>query len=133
MKKSNRYSHDNPFYEHLADDPFYLFLSKESFLFDKPHYHESLEIIYLIRGKTTVYLSGFTRDLEEGDIFICNKKLMHFYKNYDPDTLALCVVLSNKYSHDLREQRADLSTTANVVRLQGQDVFGGLRLYQFAF
>lgn len=103
MKTTKKYTNENPLYEHYADDPFYLFFSKESFLYDEPHYHESMEIIYLLRGKATVYLSGYTRDLEAGDIFICNKKLMHFYNNQTTDTLALCLVLSNKYTHDLRE------------------------------
>ena len=92
-----------PFYEHFADDPFYLFLSKETFLFDEPHYHESIELTYIVRGKTTVHLNGSAHDLSEGDIFLCNKQHVHFYENYDHDKLALCVVLSNKYTHDFRE------------------------------
>ena len=101
--KQKNISNDNPFYEHLADDPFYLFLSKEDFLFDEPHYHESIEITYIIRGKTTVHLSGQSRVLEAGDIFISNRQQAHFYENYDNNKLALCVLLSTKYTHDFRE------------------------------
>ena len=94
---------DNSLYEHFADDPFYLFLKKETFLLDEPHYHESLEIIYLIKGKTVVHLNGTAHPLSEGEIFVCNRQQVHFYENFDCDTLAFCVVLSNKYTHDFRQ------------------------------
>ena len=100
LKKSNN---NAPVYEHYADDPFYLFLKKETFLFDEPHYHESVELIYMIRGKAKAHLSGETREISEGDIFICNKQQVHFYENYPSEKLAFCVVLSNKYTHDFRE------------------------------
>ena len=103
MTNINVSSHENSLYEHFADDPFYLFLKKETFLLDEPHYHESLEIIYLIRGKTIVHLSGGTHPLSEGEIFVCNRQQVHFYENFDCDTLAFCVVLSNKYTHDFRQ------------------------------
>ena len=103
MTNANTQSQENYLYEHFADDPFYLFLKKETFLLDEPHYHESLEIIYLIRGKTVVHLSGATHPLSEGEIFICNRQQVHFYENFDCDTLAFCVVLSNKYTHDFRQ------------------------------
>lgn len=92
-----------PFYENFADDPFYLFLSKETFLFDEPHYHESIELTYIIHGKTTVHLNGTEYDLTEGDIFLCNRQHVHFYENDAQEKLAFCVVLSNKYTHDFRE------------------------------
>lgn len=92
-----------PFYENLADDPFYLFLKKETFLFDEPHYHESIELTYIIQGKTTVHLNGTAYDLSEGDIFLCNRQNVHFYENDTGEKLALCVVLSNKYTHDFRQ------------------------------
>ena len=70
---------------------------------DEPHYHESLEIIYLIRGKTVVHLNGTTHPLSEGEIFICNRHQVHFYENFDPDLFIFGVVLSNKYTHDFRQ------------------------------
>ena len=103
MNSTNTPTYENYLYEHFADDPFYLFLKKETFLLDEPHYHESLEIIYLIRGKTVVHLSGATHPLSEGEIFVCNRQQVHFYENFDCDTLAFCVVLSNKYTHDFRQ------------------------------
>ena len=93
----------SPFYENLADDPFYLFVKKETFLFDVPHYHESIEIVYMIRGDATAHLSGSSFHLSEGDIFIANTQQVHFYENHPCDKLAFCVILSNKYTHDFRQ------------------------------
>lgn len=94
---------DKTLYEHVADDPFYLFLKKEPFLLDEPHYHESLEIIYLMEGETKVHLNGTIHPLSQGEIFVCNRQQVHFYENYDESLLGLCVVLSNKYTHDFRQ------------------------------
>lgn len=104
MMEKTKIFKETPFHEHFADDPFYLFLKKETFLFDAPHYHESIELIYMIEGKTTVHISGASHALEEGDIFICNTQQVHFYENYETPKLAFCVVLSDKYTHNFRER-----------------------------
>ena len=98
-----KHSKDNPLYELSADDPFYLFLRKETFLLDVPHYHESIELTYMIRGKARAHINGASYDLSEGDIFIGNSQQVHFYENFAPKKLAFCVVLSNKYTHDFRQ------------------------------
>ena len=92
-----------PKYEQYADDPFYLFLKKETWLLDVPHYHDSLEMIYLIEGKTKIYLGGTFHELEKGDIFFCNPQQVHFYENDESHKLAFCVVASNEYTHNFRE------------------------------
>lgn len=103
MKKVTKNTNKNgPLYEHLADDAFYLFLKKEEFLFNLPHYHDSIELIYMMRGKTTVHLSGTAYSLSEGEIFFCHPQEIHFYDN-PPGILAFCVVLSSKYTHDFRQ------------------------------
>ena len=93
----------SPFYEHSADDPFYLFVKKETFLFDVPHYHESIELVYMIRGDATAHLGGSSFRLSEGDIFIANAQQVHVYENTSNEKLAFCVLLSNKYTHDFRQ------------------------------
>lgn len=97
------YSKENPLYDHTADDPFYLFLKTDTYLLDIPHYHESLELIFMLSGKARAHLSGSEYDLEEGDIFIANRKHVHFYENFDSDKLCFIIVFSNKYTHDFRQ------------------------------
>ena len=93
----------NPTYDNLADAPFYLFFKQETFLLDVPHYHDSVEIVYMIRGKAKTYVNGTSYEFGEGDISICNTQQVHFYENYPQEKLAFCVVLSNKYTHDFRQ------------------------------
>ena len=97
------YPKDKTHYEHYADDAYYIFLQKHGFFLDVPHYHDSLEIMCVTKGKTTVHLNGATHDLSEGEIFVCNSQMVHYYENYDDDKLALIVVLSGKYMRTFKE------------------------------
>ncbi len=97
------YPKDKTVYEDFADGSFYLFLEKHTFFLDVPHYHDSLEVLYVIKGKTTVHANGASHDLSAGEIFICNSQMVHFYENYDNDKLALIAVLSAKYLRTFRE------------------------------
>ena len=100
MSQQKQYTMNNPLFEHPADNPFYLFLKKEHFFFDIPHYHKSLEFIYIIKGKTTVHLGDKVYELSKGDAFICAEEQVHFYENYDNSKLGFIVLLSDNYMHD---------------------------------
>ena len=100
MNQSKQYSMTTPLYEHPADNPFYLFLKKEHFFFDLPHYHKSLEFIYIIKGKTTVQLGDNVYTLSKGDALICNSEQVHCYENSDENKLGLILLLSDSYLHD---------------------------------
>ncbi len=100
MKQPKQYSIENPLYEHPADNPYYLFLQKENFFFDIPHYHKSLEFIYIIKGKTTVHVGEASYELSKGDAFICANEQVHYYENYDKTKLGFVVLLSSGYLHD---------------------------------
>ncbi len=100
MKQAKKYTIENPLYEHPADNPYYLFFKKENFFFDIPHYHKSLEIVYIIKGKTTAHVDNKQYELSKGDIFICSSEQVHYYENYDKHKLAFIVLLSNGYLHD---------------------------------
>ena len=91
---------ENPLYEHPADNPFYMFLKKENFFFDIPHYHKSLEFIYLIKGKTTIHCGDSVYELTKGDAFLCNNEQVHYYENNDNNSLGFIVLLSNSYLHE---------------------------------
>lgn len=97
------YPKDKTVYEDFADGSFYLFLEKHTFFLDVPHYHDSLEILYVIKGNTTVHVNGTAHDLSEGEVFVCNSQVVHFYENYDDDKLAYIAVLSAKYLRTFRD------------------------------
>lgn len=100
MKQLKKYSTESPLYEHPADNPFYLYLQKENFFFDIPHYHKSLEFLYVIKGKTTVHVDDNQYELSKGDAFICNSEQVHYYENYDNHKLGFVLLLSDGYLHD---------------------------------
>lgn len=97
------YPKDKTVYEDFADNEFYLFLEKHTFFLDVPHYHDSLEFLCVLKGNTSVHLNGTAHNLSEGEIFICNSQMVHFYENYDEDKLAFILVLSGKYVRTFRE------------------------------
>ncbi|MBQ7373495.1 MAG: helix-turn-helix domain-containing protein [Clostridia bacterium] len=97
------YPKDKTHYEHFADDAYYIFLQKHAFFLDVPHYHDSIEILCVTKGKTTVHLNGATYDLSEGEIFVSNSQMVHYYENYDDDKMAIIVVLSEKYMRTFKE------------------------------
>lgn len=100
MKQTKHYTNENPLYEHPADNPYYLFLKKENFFLDIPHYHKSLEFLYMIKGKTTVHLGETTHELSKGDAIVFDNEQVHFYDNFDKSKLGFVVVLSSSYLHD---------------------------------
>ena len=79
------YPKDKTHYERFADDAYYIFLQKHSFFLDVPHYHDSIEILCVTKGKTTVHLNGATYELSEGEIFVCNSQMVHYYENYEEE------------------------------------------------
>lgn len=97
------YPKDKTVYEDFADESFYLFLKKQDFFLDVPHYHDSIEILCVLKGSTTVHINGTSHNLSEGEIFICNSQLVHFYENYENDKMAIIAVLSSKYLRTFRE------------------------------
>ena len=94
-------------YDTLADAPFYLFFKTDIYLLDVPHYHDSIELIYMLRGKAKAYVNGVSYEFSEGEISLCNSQQVHFYENYPEDKLILGLVLSHKYTHDFRQIHKD--------------------------
>ena len=122
MKPLNQYNNDNPLYEHPADNPFYLFLKKENFFFDLPHYHKSLEFIYIIKGKTKVHIGDNVYELSKGDAFVCHNEQVHFYENDDKNKLGCIVLLSSSYLHEFNifSKNASLPTILTNKKANGE-------------
>ena len=69
----------NLFYEQKADNDFYLFLKREPYLLEVPHYHDSIEFAYIERAETDVHIQGDKQHLTPGDICFVNSYQVHNY------------------------------------------------------
>ena len=103
VKTLKNYPKDKTVYEDFADDEFYLFFEEQNFFLDVPHYHDSIELLCVLKGSTVVHFNGTAHKVSEGEIFVSTSQMVHFYENYDEDKSAFILVLSKKYLHTFRE------------------------------
>lgn len=73
-----------------------------SFLEPIPHMHSHLELVYLIKGSSNVFLDTKTYCLEAGDLFIAFPNQIHFYQDLSP-TEGYLIIFSYDYFRDLKE------------------------------
>lgn len=88
----------NLFYEQKADNDFYLFLKREPYLLEVPHYHDSIEFACVERAETDVHIQGCKQHLTPGDICFVNGYQVHNFEYYDKDLSAISVVLTKEYT-----------------------------------
>ena len=70
------------FYQTEADDNYHIFLKKEPYLLEIPHYHESLEFAYIEREETVARIRDRKQTLTAGDICFVDKFQIHSYDYY---------------------------------------------------
>lgn len=99
-------------YQSEADDDFHIFLKKENFLLDMPHYHESIEMICMLKGSSTAHIGEHTFLVKAGEICFSNKFQNHFYEKQSNDLEALCIVLSHDFTHHYRQYFKDKNPPA---------------------
>lgn len=88
----------NLFYQPEADDSFHIFLKKEPYLLEVPHYHESLEFAYIEREETVARIGDKKRLLTTGDICFADKLQIHSYEYYKKNLSAIVIVLGKEYT-----------------------------------
>lgn len=71
------------------------------------HWHEDMELIYIINGEMNYDVNGNTLLLKEGDIALVNSRQMHYgYSNAGKDCRFLCILFhpslleNNKYTYE---------------------------------
>lgn len=99
-------------YESEADDDFHIFLKKERFLLDMPHYHESVELICVLKGSARAHVGEKVFQINSGEICFSNRFQNHFYENQSRDLEAICVVLSHNFTHHFRQAEGDKTPPA---------------------
>ncbi|MEN7549492.1 AraC family transcriptional regulator [Rapidithrix thailandica] len=50
-------------------------------MYDKLHYHEELQIIYIVRSRGTRFIGGDISKFKGGDIFVVGSNMPHLFKN----------------------------------------------------
>jgi AraC-like DNA-binding protein len=82
---------ERPFYENEALDRVFPFLAgdtiKAPFWFPL-HWHERVEIVYILRGGFQAYINGIQYEGNQGDIVTVNTGLIHGFFDPIPDTCA---------------------------------------------
>jgi AraC-like DNA-binding protein len=81
----------NPFYEPASLDRPFPFLAWDSFkapFWFPMHWHERVEILYILKGKFLAYINEARCDGNQGDIIIVNPGFVHGFFDPSPDTLA---------------------------------------------
>lgn len=94
-------------YQSEADHEFHIFLKEEPFLLDMPHYHESVEMIFMLKGSALAHIGENTCLIKKGEICFSNTLQNHFYENQSNDLQAICLVLSHAFTHHYRQQFKD--------------------------
>lgn len=111
-RQKKRPSGESVNYESEADDDFHIFLKKEGFLLDMPHYHESVELICMLQGSARAHIGENVFQVKAGEICFSKRFQNHFYENQSRDLEAICVVLSHNFTHHFRQAEGDKTPPA---------------------
>jgi len=91
--------------EHIFPDPKYSFFVKKRVKSPQsrwvPHWHENIEIIYIVEGEANVSIDGELRYAKKGDIVVVNSSCMH--RLYPIDTVVeyYVLIVSTKMCADI--------------------------------
>lgn len=61
------------------------------------HWHEEIEIHYIVKGHGTFFIDDAEYKVSEGDIVYIGPKLIHSGKSEDNDLIAICYMIDNTY------------------------------------
>ena len=92
-----------PHYYLSADLASTIYLKEDPILDDAPHFHDSIEFIFIKKGHVLCHVENKTMLLGEGDIVFAESYETHFYEMQEPDVLAIVLVLSREYTNIFRQ------------------------------
>lgn len=95
------------FYQTEADNDGHIFLKKEPYLLEVPHYHNSLEFAYIEKAQTVAHISNHKQELTAGDICFINHFQIHSFEYTEAELSAISLVVSQKYTAALQEVCGD--------------------------
>lgn len=99
-------------YEKKADENSYLYFDKincEGSLTTSPHFHDSIEVVLVTKGKCLIHINGTENMLNEGDFAFIDRFDVHYY-TYFKDSSYFVLLISKKYVHgtDFDKKKLDM-------------------------
>ena len=61
------------------------------------HFHDDMEVIYVLRGRIIMRNGYYTYTLKEGDIYIINDLEMHSFENAGEDNMVMMLQIDLSY------------------------------------
>ncbi|MCQ2741680.1 MAG: AraC family transcriptional regulator [Bacilli bacterium] len=92
-----------PTYLNEADLIRALYFKKDNYLIEKAEFHESLEFIFVIKGKTEAYIGNEKHIIDEGCAFFADSFQPHRYKVLTEEFESYVVVLGPEYTDSFRK------------------------------
>lgn len=92
----------HPYYNFDADESFALYLKEDPLLEDVPHFHDSVEFIFIKKGNVECFLETNSQVLGVGDIFFAESYETHYYLAKEKEISAIVLVLSRDYIQTFR-------------------------------
>lgn len=89
----------------------------ERSLWNIPHFHREVELIYVIDGKGEAFVDKNNYPLEKGDLFIAFPNQIHSYRNKGGGTFAI-IILSPDIFYNLKSTLFDFAPAKNVMRVE---------------
>ena len=84
-------------YYYDADIASTIYLKEDPILDTFPHFHDSVEFIFIKKGAAICHLENKKKLLEVGDIFFAESYETHYYETTDDDFSAIVLVVSREY------------------------------------
>lgn len=91
-------------YQANSDSEYHFFFKLEPHLLHIPHFHESIELIYIKNGSTVAHIGNQSKLLSAGDICITNPNIPHYYTNSSDGIKSYVLVLGENYTMQLAQK-----------------------------
>lgn len=85
-------NHGTAYYEANSDVTNYFFLEREKNNWCRAHYHNSVEVMFVIGGRHAVWANGVKSELEAGDLCISNSFDIHYYHYIEESDIDILLV-----------------------------------------
>lgn len=91
-----------------ADEHLHIFFEEDTYLEERPQFHDSIEFIFMTSGKAIAHIEDKSSVITPGDIFFVDSYCTHFYEMIGKIS-AIVLVLSREHTERFRQLYADLT------------------------
>lgn len=88
-------------YDIAADEHYHIFFEEDSYLEERPQFHDSIEFIFMTKGKAIAHAEEKKNIIEPGDIFFVDSYTVHHYEMIG-EIKAIVLVLSREHTERFR-------------------------------